>query len=219
MPWQAITQQTGVAVLWVAPVDDDGNLLMNEFEKRSARQTRCAATQVSNALGTIALVQQIVEPGHRYGAQCSSTVRSPSRIIPIDVQAWADFFVFRAQEIFGPLASECSAPEEALADTPPYQLAANMIADVTLERAIYQGILNKVRGRHRATSPTPSGLGEAIRYVERSASRRIAAYEHAARKYAIPAGRHPGGTGWSAPPRRRPVLSFVLAGHETAGRR
>ncbi|MFN8228708.1 MAG: family 2A encapsulin nanocompartment cargo protein cysteine desulfurase [Mycobacterium sp.] len=216
VPWQAITQQTG-AVLRVAPVDDDGNLLMNEFEQLLGPHTKLvAATQVSNALGTITPVQQIVELGHRYGARVLIDGAQSIPHIPIDVQALgADFFVFSGHKIFGPTGiGVLYGTEEALADTPPYQLGGNMIADVTLERAIYQGIPNKFEAG-TGNIADAVGLGEAIRYVEKVGIERIAAYEHALLEYATPRlADIPGVRLVGTAREKASVLSFVLAGHE-----
>jgi len=216
VPWQAITQQAG-AVLRVAPVDDAGNLLMNEFEQLLGPRTKLvAATQVSNALGTVTPVQQIVELGHRYGARVLIDGAQSIPHIPIDVQTLgADFFVFSGHKIFGPTGiGVLYGTEEALADTPPYQLGGNMIADVTLERSIYQGIPNKFEAG-TGNIADAVGLGEAIRYVEKVGIERIAAYEHALLEYATPRlADIPGVRLVGTAVEKASVLSFVLAGHE-----
>ena len=216
VPWQVLTQQTG-AVLRVAPVDDAGNLLMNEFEQLLGPRTKLvAATHVSNALGTVTPARQIVELGHRYGARVLIDGAQSIPHMPIDVQALgADFFAFSGHKIFGPTGiGVLYGTEEALADTPPYQLGGNMIADVTLERSIYQGIPNKFEAG-TGNIADAVGLGEALRYVERVGIERIAAHEHALLEYATPLlADIPGVRLVGTAEEKASVLSFVLAGYE-----
>lgn len=100
--------------------------------------------------------------------------------MPIDVAALgADFFVFSGHKIYGPTGiGVLYGREDALAETPPWQGGGNMIADVTLERSLYQGPPNKFEAG-TGNIADAVGLGEAIRYVERVGIERIAAYEHA----------------------------------------
>ncbi len=216
VPWQVLTQQTG-AVLKVAPVDDAGNLLLNEFEDLLGPRTKLvAATQVSNALGTVTPVHKIVELGHRYGARVLIDGAQSVPHIPIDVQSLgADFFVFSGHKIFGPTGiGVLYGTEEALAETPPYQLGGNMIADVTLERSIYQGLPNKFEAG-TGNIADAVGLGAALRYVEEVGIERIAAHEHALLEYATPLlGDIPGVRLVGTAAEKASVLSFVLAGHE-----
>ena len=216
VPWQLLSQRTG-AVLKVAPVDDAGNLLLGEFEKLLGPKTKLvSATQVSNALGTVTPVEKIVELGHRYGARVLIDAAQSVPHIPIDVQALgADFLVFSGHKIFGPTGiGVLYGTEEALAETPPWQGGGNMIADVTLDRAIYQGIPNKFEAG-TGNIADAVGLGEAIRYVEKVGIERIAAYEHALLEYATPRlADIPGVRLVGTAEEKASVLSFVLAGHE-----
>ena len=187
VPWQLLSQQTG-AVLKVAPVDDAGNLLLSEFEDLLGPRTKLvAATQVSNALGTVTPVEKIVELGHRYGARVLIDGAQSIPHMPIDVsELGADFFVFSGHKIYGPTGiGVLYGSEEALAETPPWQGGGNMIADVTLERSLYQGPPNKFEAG-TGNIADAVGLGEALRYVERVGIERIAAYEHALLEYATP---------------------------------
>jgi cysteine desulfurase / selenocysteine lyase len=216
VPWQLLSQRTG-AVLKVAPVDDAGNLLLGEFEQLLGPKTKLvAATHVSNALGTVTPVEKIVELGHRYGARVLIDGAQSIPHIPIDVQALgADFFVFSGHKIFGPTGiGVLYGTEEALEETPPWQGGGNMIADVTLERAIYQGIPNKFEAG-TGNIADAVGLGEAIRYVEKIGIERIASYEHALLEYATPRlADIPGVRLVGTAEEKASVLSFVLAGHE-----
>ena len=217
VPWQYITKKTG-AILKVAPVDDAGNLLMAEFEDLPGPRTRfVSATQVSNALGTVTPVEQIVELGHRYGARVLIDAAQSIPHMPVDVRAnGADFFVFSGHKIFGPTGiGVLYGTEEALAETPPWQRGGNMIADVTLERAIYQGPPNKFEAG-TGNIADAVGLGEALRYVEKVGVERIAAYEHTLLEYATPRlAEIPGVRIVGTADHKASVLSFVLAGHES----
>jgi cysteine desulfurase/selenocysteine lyase len=216
VPWQLIAKKTG-AVLRVAPVDDAGNLLLGEFEDLLGPRTKLvAATHVSNALGTVTPVHEIVELGHRYGARVLIDGAQSIPHIPIDVQSLgADFFVFSGHKIFGPTGiGALYGTAEALAETPPWQGGGNMIADVTLERSIYQDPPNKFEAG-TGNIADAVGLGEALRYVERVGVERIAAYEHALLEYATPRlADIPGVRIVGTADEKASVLSFVLAGHE-----
>ncbi len=216
VPWQLISQQTG-AVLKVAPVDDAGNLLLSEFEDLLGPRTKLvAATQVSNALGTVTPVKTIVELGHRYGARVLIDGAQSIPHIPIDVaELGADFFVFSGHKIYGPTGiGALYGREDVLAETPPWQGGGNMIADVTLDRSLYQGPPNKYEAG-TGNIADAVGLGEALRYVERVGIERIAAYEHALLEYATPRlAAIPGVRLVGTADEKASVLSFVLAGQE-----
>jgi cysteine desulfurase / selenocysteine lyase len=216
VPWQFLSQQTG-AVLKVAPVDEAGNLLMSEFQGLLGPKTKLvAATQVSNALGTVTPVEQIVELGHRYGARVLIDGAQSIPHLPIDVaELGVDFFVFSGHKIYGPTGiGVLYGSEEALAETPPWQGGGNMIADVTLERSLYQGLPNKFEAG-TGNIADAVGLGEALRYVERVGIERIASYEHALLDYATPRlADIPGVRLVGTADEKASVLSFVLAGHE-----
>jgi cysteine desulfurase/selenocysteine lyase len=216
VPWQLLSQQTG-AILKVAPVDDAGNLLLSEFEDLLGPRTKLvAATQVSNALGTVTPVEKIVELGHRYGARVLIDGAQSIPHLPIDVaELGVDFFVFSGHKIYGPTGiGVLYGTEEALAETPPWQGGGNMIADVTLERSLYQGLPNKFEAG-TGNIADAVGLGEALRYVERLGIERIAAYEHALLDYATPRlADIPGVRLVGTADEKASVLSFVLAGHE-----
>lgn len=216
VPWQLLSQQTG-AILKVAPVDEAGNLLLSEFEDLLGPKTKLVAvTQVSNALGTVTPVEKIVQLGHRYGARVLIDGAQSIPHLPIDVaELGVDFFVFSGHKIYGPTGiGVLYGSEEALAETPPWQGGGNMIADVTLERSLYQGLPNKFEAG-TGNIADAVGLGEALRYVERVGIERISAYEHALLDYATPRlADIPGVRLVGTADEKASVLSFVLAGHE-----
>ena len=216
VPWQLLSQQTG-AVLKVAPVDDAGNLLLSEFEDLLGPKTKLvAATQVSNALGTVTPVDQIVELGHRYGARVLIDGAQSIQHLPVNVsELGVDFFAFSGHKIYGPTGiGVLYGTEDAFAETPPWQGGGNMIADVTLERSLYQGPPSKFEAG-TGNIADAVGLGEALRYVERLGIDRIAAHERALLDYATPRlADIPGVRLVGTATEKASVLSFVLAGHE-----
>jgi cysteine desulfurase/selenocysteine lyase len=216
VPWQMLAQQTG-AVLKVAPVDDRGNLLLEGFTALLGPRTKLvAATHVSNALGTVTPVKEIVELAHRAGARVLIDGAQSVPHIPIDVRVLgADFFVFSGHKIFGPTGiGVLYGTAEVLEEMPPWQSGGNMIADVTLERSIYQGPPNKFEAG-TGNIADAVGLGEALRYVERVGIDRISAYEHTLLEYATPRlADIPGLRLVGTADHKASVLSFVLAGHD-----
>lgn len=216
VPWQLISQKTG-AILKVAPIDDAGNLLLSEFEELLGPRTKLvAATQVSNALGTVVPVDKIVELGHRYGARVLIDGAQSIQHMPVDVaELGADFFVFSGHKIYGPTGiGALYGTEEALTETPPWQGGGHMIADVTIERSLYQGPPTKFEAG-TGNIADAVGLTEALRYVQRLGIERIAAYEHSLLQYATPRlADIPGVRLVGTATDKASVLSFVLAGHE-----
>lgn len=201
----------------MAPIDDAGNLLLSEFEGLLGPRTKLvAASHVSNALGTVVPVDKIVELGHRYGARVLIDGAQSIQHIPIDVaELGADFFVFSGHKIYGPTGiGALYGTEEALTETPPWQGGGHMIADVTLERSLYQGPPTKFEAG-TGNIADAVGLTEALRYVQRLGVERIAAYEHALLEYATPRlADIPGVRLIGTAQEKASVLSFVLAGHE-----
>ena len=171
VPWQQLAQRRR-AVLKVAPVDDSGTLLLEELERLVGPRTRLvAATQVSNALGTVTPVREIVEIAHRHGARVLVDGAQSVPHTAVDVrETGADFFVFSGHKVFGPTGiGVLYGREDALAETPPWQSGGNMIADVTHERSIFQGPRTSSR-RARATSPTRWASAPRCATSRRSAS-------------------------------------------------
>ncbi|MBA0047509.1 family 2A encapsulin nanocompartment cargo protein cysteine desulfurase [Mycobacteroides sp. LB1] len=216
VPWQLIAKKTG-AVIKVAPVDDAGNLLLSELEDLVGPRTKLvAATQVSNALGTVTPAKQIVDIAHRYGARVLIDGAQSVPHLTVNLQELgADFFVFSGHKIYGPTGiGVLYGSEDALAETPPWQGGGNMIADVTLERAVFQGPPNKFEAG-TGNIADAVGLGEALRYVERIGIDRIAEYEHALLEYATPLlAAIPGVRLVGTADHKASVLSFVLDGHD-----
>ncbi len=215
VPWQMLAKETG-AVIKVIPVDDAGQLLLDDYTALLSDRTKLiAVTHVSNALGTVTPVKQIVELGHRAGATVLIDGAQSVPHTPINLQEMApDFFVFSGHKIFGPTGiGVLYGREEVLADTPPWQGGGNMITDVTLERSVYQ----PPPGRFEAGTANiadAAGLATALDYVERIGMPTIAAYEHSLLEYATASLREiPGLRLVGTAAEKASVVSFVLAGY------
>ena len=218
VPWQQLAAQTG-ARLRVIPVDADGQIRLDEYQKLLNERTKLVAiSQVSNALGTITPVREVIELAHRVGALVLVDGAQSVAHLAVDVRALdADFFVFSGHKIFGPTGiGALYGKAEILEAMEPWQGGGNMIADVTFERTLYQG----PPARFEAGTPNIAdavGLAEALRYVERLGLANIARYEHELLRYgtralqAVP-GLHLIGTA----PDKASVLSFVLDGYSPA---
>jgi cysteine desulfurase/selenocysteine lyase len=217
VPWQQLASAKG-AKLRVIPVDDSGQVLLDEYAKLLNDRTKIVSvTQVSNALGTVVPVKQIVEMAHRAGAVTLVDGAQSVSHMQVDVQdIGADFFVFSGHKVFGPTGIGALWGKRALLeDMPPWQGGGNMIADVTFERTVYQPIPNKFEAG-TGNIADAVGLGAAIDYVTRIGMHNIGRYEHDLLAYAthhlkpIPGVRLVGTATDKAS-----VLSFVLNGYST----
>jgi len=214
VPWQQLCAVKG-ARLRVAPVDNDGQILLDEYEKLFNTKTRLVAfAQVSNALGTITPVQEMVSIAHRYGAKVLVDGAQAVSHISVDVQAYdCDFYVFSGHKVFGPTGiGVVYGKEEILNTTQPWQGGGNMIVDVTFEKTIYHPAPFRFEAG-TGNIADAVGLGAAIDYVERIGMANIARYEHDLLLYAIDGlkkipGLHLIGTARE----KASVLSFVLDG-------
>ena len=217
VPWQQLASEKG-AKLRVIPVDDSGQVLLDEYAKLLNDRTKIVAvTQVSNALGTVVPVKTIVEMAHRAGAVALVDGAQSVSHMRVDVQdIGADFFVFSGHKLFGPTGiGVLWGKRERLEDMPPWQGGGNMIADVTFEKTVYQPIPNKFEAG-TGNIADAVGLGAAIDYINRIGIENIGRYEHDLLAYAthhlkpIPGVRLVGTAADKAS-----VLSFVLEGYST----
>jgi cysteine desulfurase/selenocysteine lyase len=179
VPWQLLCSQTG-AKLRVAPVDDSGQVLLDEYEKLFGPRTRLASfTHVSNALGTITPVREMVEIAHRYGARALVDGAQSVSHMRVDVQALdCDFYVFSGHKLFGPTGiGALYGKSEVLEAMPAWQGGGNMIVDVSFERSIYQSAPMRFEAG-TGNIADAVGLGAAIDYVERVGLENIGRYEH-----------------------------------------
>lgn len=217
VPWQQLAGEKG-AVIRVIPVDDSGQILLDEYRKLLNSKTRLVSvTQVSNALGTITPVQEIIALAHSAGARVLVDGAQAVSHLRVNVQALdADFYVFSGHKVFGPTGIGVVYGKKALLEQlPPWQGGGNMIADVTFERTQYQ----PAPARFEAGTGNIAdavGLGAAIDYVERIGLEKIALYEHALLEYATHGLKSiPGVRLIGTAHAKASVASFVLAGYKT----
>jgi len=217
VPWQQLAQQTG-AKIRVIPVDDSGQLKLDELQKLLNPKTKLVSvTQVSNALGTVTPIKQVIDMAHAAGAKVLVDGAQSVSHLRVNVQALdADFFVFSGHKIFGPTGIGVVYGKKALLEQmPPWQGGGNMIADVTFEKTLFQPAPNKFEAG-TGNIADAVGLGAALDYVERIGIENIARYEHDLLVYAtrglssIPGVRLIGTAADKAS-----VASFVLAGYTT----
>jgi cysteine desulfurase/selenocysteine lyase len=217
VPWQMLCSEKG-AKLRVAPVDDRGALIFDEYEKLLNPKTRIVAvSQVSNALGTITPVHEIAEAAHCYGACVLIDGAQSVSHMPVDVQSiGCDFFVFSGHKVFGPTGIGVVYGKDAVLEhLDPWQGGGNMIADVTFEKTIYQGPPERFEAG-TGNIADAVGLGAALDYVESIGMEVIARYEHDLLVYAIEKMRSvPGLTLIGTAPEKASVLSFTLDGHDS----
>ena len=218
VPWQQLCAETG-AHLRVVPVDDDGQILLEEYERLLGPHTRLVSlTQVSNALGTVTPVQPMIELAHRHGACVLVDGAQAVSHMPVDVKALdCDFYVFSGHKVFGPTGiGVVYGKPDVLAAMPPWQGGGNMIVDVTFEKTIYQ----PPPARFEAGTGNIAdavGLGAAIDYVQTIGMANIAAYEHSLLHYGTERLLSvPGLTLIGTACEKAGVLSFVLDGVSTA---
>src|SRR5437870_255545 len=188
VPWQILGEEKG-AKLRVAPINDAGELLLDEFEKLLGPRTRIVSVvHISNTLGTINPVKKIIELAHRRkipvlvdGAQAAPHLR-------VDVQDLdCEFYVFSGHKLYGPTGIGVLYGKAALLEAmPPYQGGGDMISSVTFEKTIY----NTLPYKFEAGTPHVAGaigLGAAIDYVNGLGMDNVAAYEHEVLTYATEA--------------------------------
>jgi len=212
VPWQMLCEQTGAA-LRVVPIDDAGALRMDEFEKLLTPRTKLVGvTHVSNALGTINPVQQIVAMAHEQGAVVLVDGAQAAPHLRVDLSELdCDFYVITGHKLFGPTGIGALYGKLPLLEAmPPYQGGGDMIEQVTFEKTTYA----PVPTRFEAGTPDISGvvgLGAAIDYVEDLGLDAIAAHEHALLEYATEGlGAIEGLRLIGTAPHKAAVVSFVL---------
>lgn len=184
VPWQILRKEIGIK-LRVIPFNDDGELLMDEFESMLNDRTRMVSVvHQSNALGTVNPINSIVDLAHSWGVPVMVDAAQSVAHMPVDVQALgADFLAFSGHKLYGPTGiGALWGRSELLNDMPPYQSGGEMIRSVTFEETIYNTL------PHKFEAGTPDiagaiGLGAAVEYLESIGMERIAAYEQALLRY------------------------------------
>ncbi len=214
VPWQILAKQVG-AVIRVVPINDRGELVIGEYAKLLNSKTKMVAVaHVSNALGTVNPVEEIIALAHARGVPVLVDGAQSTPHLPVNVQLLdADFFVFSGHKVFGPTGVGAVYGKAALLKAmPPWQGGGHMIKDVRFEETVYQEPPEKFE----AGTPDIAGvvgLGAAIDYLMKIGLPAIAAYEHALLEYATQAlaqvpGLRPIGTAAN----KASVLSFVIPG-------
>ena len=184
VPWQILCEEAG-AKLRVIPINDAGELLLDEYEKLLNQRTKLVSIlQVSNALGTINPVKKIVEIAHAQGIPVLLDGAQAVPHGPVDVRDLdCDFYVFSGHKVYGPTGiGILYGKAERLEAMPPYQGGGDMIKSVTFEKTIY----NTLPYKFEAGTPNIAGsigLGAAIDYVNDLGLDRIVAYEHGLLEY------------------------------------
>ena len=184
VPWQMLCEETG-ANLRVVPIDDAGELLMDEYEKMLSSRTKLVSiTHVSNALGTILPAALIARMAHAHGAPVLFDGAQAVPHMPVDVQELdCDFYVFSGHKLFGPTGiGILYGKAEYLEAMPPFLGGGEMIKSVTFEKTIYNDLPYKFEGG------TPDiagaiGLGAAIDYVNDLGFDQITAHEDELLRY------------------------------------
>jgi cysteine desulfurase / selenocysteine lyase len=214
VPWQMLCEEQG-AVLRVVPINDRGELLLEEYERLLGPRTRfVAVTHLSNALGTVNPVGRMIELAHRQGVPVLVDGAQAVPRLAVDVRALdCDFYVFSGHKIYGPTGIGVLYGKAALLQAmPPYQGGGDMIASVTFARTTY----NTLPYKFEAGTPNIAGaiaLGVALDYVSGLGIERIAAHERTLLDYATRVVEEvPGVRLIGTAAERAGVLSFVLDG-------
>jgi len=217
VPWQQLSQETG-AKLKVAPVDDSGQVILEEYQKLLTSRTKLVSfTQVSNALGTVTPAKEMIAMAHHVGAKVLLDGAQSVSHMRTDVQALdPDFFVFSGHKVFGPTGiGALYGKADVLADMPAWQGGGNMIQDVTFEKTVYHAAPAKFEAG-TGNIADAVGLGAALEYVERIGIENIARYEHELLVYATAAMcQVPGLRLIGTAKDKASVLSFTLPGYKS----
>lgn len=214
VPWQQLATEAG-AHLKVAPIDDRGQVRLDEYQKLFTPRTRLASiAHVSNALGTVTPVAEMVQIAHRYGARVLVDGAQAVSHMPVDVQGLdADFYAFSGHKVFAPTGiGVLYGKPQAFAEAPPWQGGGNMIADVTFDKTTYQpppALFEAGTGN----IADAVGLGAAVDYLQAIGMSQIEHHEQELLGYSTDAlscvdGLRLIGTA----PEKAGVLSFALNG-------
>ncbi len=214
VPWQMLCEEKG-ARLRVAPINDRGELMLDEYEKLlGSRVKLVAVTHVSNVLGTINPLPEIVALAHQRGIPVLVDGAQAAPHLKVDVQQIdCDFYAFSSHKVFGPTGIGALYGKARLLEAmPPYQGGGDMISSVTFEKTLY----NVIPYKFEAGTPNIAatiGLGAAIDYLERIGLERIARQERELLVYATESlSRIPGLRIIGTAREKAAVISFVMDG-------
>jgi len=213
VPWQLLASEVG-AKLVVVPVDSRGQVLLHDYERLLGPRTKLVSiTHVSNALGTVVPVEEMVASAHRFGAKVLVDGAQAVSHMPVDVRRIdADWYTISGHKVFAPTGiGVLYGKPEILEAMPPWQGGGNMIGDVTFERTIYM----PPPARFEAGTGNIAdavGLGAALEYLERLGMVNVAAHEHELIEYATQElQKIPGLRIIGTAPEKAGVISFVLS--------
>jgi cysteine desulfurase/selenocysteine lyase len=214
VPWQMICGEKQ-AKLQVAPINEDGELILDEFERLLSPRTKIVAVaHLSNALGTINPVRRIIEMAHAKGIPVLVDGAQAAPRLPVDVRELdCDFYAFSGHKIYGPTGIGVLYGKLPLLEAmPPYQGGGDMISSVAFERTVY----NKVPHKFEAGTPDisgPIGLRAALDYIKRLGIENIERHEHELLEYATKrVSALPGIKLIGTAKKKAGVLSFVMDG-------
>jgi cysteine desulfurase / selenocysteine lyase len=185
VPWQMLCEKTG-AKLVVIPMNDEGELILSEFDKLLSDKTKIVTVNhISNALGTLNPIKYIIDKAHQFGAAVLiDGAQAVPHLKPNVQELDCDFYVFSGHKICGPTGTGVLyGKEEWLRKLPPYQGGGEMIATVSFEKTTYADLPHKFE----AGTPNIAGgivLGTAIDYLNEVGFENIQAYEHELLEYA-----------------------------------
>lgn len=185
VPWQMLREEKGI-VLKVAPIDDDGNFLLDAYERLLTPRTKLVAvTHISNALGTVTPIREIIDLAHARGAVVLVDGCQAAPHAALDMQALdADFYVFSGHKMYGPTGiGVLWGRKDLLNAMPPYQTGGEMISQVTFDKTTFKAT------PHRFEAGTPAiveaiGLGAAVDYLSALGLEAIHAHEDGLLAYA-----------------------------------
>jgi cysteine desulfurase/selenocysteine lyase len=214
VPWQLVCEQTG-GRLRVLPFDDRGDLVLEKLPELLTPRTRLlGVTHVSNVLGTVNPVQQIVETAHASGVPVLVDGAQAVPHMPVDVgQIGCDFYAFSSHKVYGPMGIGALYGRAELLDAmPPYQGGGEMIRTVTFEQTTYHDVPYKFE----AGTPNVAGavgLGAALEYVSALDAGSLQSHEDDVLAYAMQRLREVSGVRLIGTPREKSaVVSFLLEG-------
>ncbi|WP_405341188.1 SufS family cysteine desulfurase [Fibrobacter sp.] len=186
VPWQLIAEETG-AIIKVIPCDSTGQLKLHDYEALFTKRTKfVSVTHVSNVLGTVTPIEELIAIAHRHGVRILIDGAQSIAHIPVNVATLdADFFVFSGHKVFAPTGiGVVYGKKELLEAARPYHGGGNMIADVTFERTIYNGIPNKFEAGTGSIADAV-GLGEALKYLSEIGMPCVFRWEHELLQYGL----------------------------------
>jgi cysteine desulfurase/selenocysteine lyase len=214
VPWQMLCEEKG-CVLRVIPINESGDLLMDEYEKMLSEKTRIVSVvHASNALGTINPVKEIIEKAHQFGAKVLLDGAQASSHLTLDVQDLdVDFYAMSLHKIYGPTGMGILYGKKELLDAmPPYRGGGEMIKEVTFEKTTY----NELPYKFEAGTPNIADVVAAkyaLDYVDTIGKENIAKYENHLLQYATEAVQEIKGLRIIGQAKEKvSVLSFVIDG-------